>query len=124
MLCSFLSYSKVIQIYILFHYRLLQGIECSSLCYTVGSCYLSLLRIVMCSCQSQAPNLTLLSLSLLVTKNFFPMSVSLFLLKKKFICVRGHLTLRNSVCCHFSRVLCSLSVLIPGTSETACCSQD
>ena len=38
MLCQFLVYSKVIQlyIYIFFHYSLLQDIEYSSLCYTVG----------------------------------------------------------------------------------------
>ena len=34
---------------ILFHYRLLQGIEYSSLGYIVGPC-LSLLYIVMCIC--------------------------------------------------------------------------
>ena len=54
-MCQFLSYSKVIQlhiyiyiyIYILFHilfnYGLLQDIEYSSLCYTVGPCCLSIL---------------------------------------------------------------------------------
>ena len=35
---------------ILFHYRLLQGIEYSSLCYTVGPCWLSVLCIVGCVC--------------------------------------------------------------------------
>ena len=35
---------------ILFHYRLLQGIEYSSLGYIVGPCCLSLLYIVMCIC--------------------------------------------------------------------------
>ena len=34
---------------ILFHYRLLQDIECSSLCYTVGSCW-SVLQVVVCIC--------------------------------------------------------------------------
>ena len=38
-------YSKVIQI--LFHYRLLWDIECSSLCYTVDPCWLSCLYIVI-----------------------------------------------------------------------------
>ena len=33
---------------ILFHYRLLQDIECSSLYYTIGSCCLSLLHRVGC----------------------------------------------------------------------------
>ena len=32
---------------ILFHYRLLQDKEYSSLCYTVGPCYLSILYIVV-----------------------------------------------------------------------------
>ena len=49
-------YSEVIQlniylnIYILFHYRLLQDIEYSSLSYTVGPCCLSILYIEMCIC--------------------------------------------------------------------------
>ena len=33
----------------IFHYRLLQDIEYSSLCYTVGPCYLSILYIVLCT---------------------------------------------------------------------------
>ena len=57
----FLIYSKVIQIYtyicvyiyilsqILFHYKLLQDNEYSSLCYTVGPC-LSILYTVVCIC--------------------------------------------------------------------------
>ena len=36
--------------YILFHYSLLQDIEYSSLCYTVGSCCLPVLYIVMYIC--------------------------------------------------------------------------
>ena len=52
----FQVYSKVIQLYIyicilfqvLFHYRLLQDIEYSSLCYMVGPCCLSILYIVVC----------------------------------------------------------------------------
>ena len=54
-------YSKVIQSYIvyvfipvlfhiLFHYRLSQGIEYSSLCHTVGPCFLSILCTVVCIC--------------------------------------------------------------------------
>ena len=35
---------------ILFHYRLLEDIEHSSLCYTVGPCWLSILYIVVCIC--------------------------------------------------------------------------
>ena len=67
-------YSKVIQFYIyyiiyiiyiyilfqiLFHYRLLQDIEYSSLCYTVGPSSLSILYIVVCIYQPQTPNLSL-----------------------------------------------------------------
>ena len=44
---------------ILFPYRLLQNIEYSSLCYTVGPCWLFTLYIVVCVFQSQAPNLSL-----------------------------------------------------------------
>ena len=45
--------------YILFHYRLLHDIEYSSLCYTVGPRWLSILYVVVCICQSQPPNLPL-----------------------------------------------------------------
>ena len=41
---------------ILFPFRLLQNIVQSSLCYTVGSCWLSILNIAVCTCQSQTPN--------------------------------------------------------------------
>ena len=36
-----------------FPYRLLQNIECNSLCFTVGPCWLSILNIVVCTCYSQ-----------------------------------------------------------------------
>ena len=39
------------------HYGLLQDIEYSSLCCTVGPCCVSILYIVVCICQSPAPNL-------------------------------------------------------------------
>ena len=35
---------------ILFHYRILQNIEYSSLCYIVGPCWLSISYIVVCIC--------------------------------------------------------------------------
>ena len=38
---------------ILFPFRLLQNIEQSSLCYTVGPCWLSILNITVYTCQSQ-----------------------------------------------------------------------
>ena len=44
---------------ILFTCRLLQNIEQSSLCYTVDPCWLSILNIVVCVCQSQTPSLSL-----------------------------------------------------------------
>ena len=40
---------------ILFPFRLLHNIEWSSLCYTVGPCWLSILNIAVCRCQSQTP---------------------------------------------------------------------
>ena len=60
----FQVYNKVTQLYvcvyvcmyiyilfqILFHYSLLQDIEYSSLCYTVGPYCLSILYIVVCIC--------------------------------------------------------------------------
>ena len=36
---------------ILFPFRLLQSIKQSSLCYTAGPCWLSILNIAMCTCQ-------------------------------------------------------------------------
>ena len=59
MLCSFLVYSIYTVFRIPSHYGLLQDIEYSSLCYTVGPCYLSILLIVVCICQSQTPNLSI-----------------------------------------------------------------
>ena len=44
---------------ILFPPRLLQNIEQCSLCYTVGPCWLSILNIAVCTCQSQTPILSL-----------------------------------------------------------------
>ena len=41
---------------VLFPFRLLHSIEQSSLCYTVGLCWLSILNIAVCTCQSQTPN--------------------------------------------------------------------
>ena len=43
------SSSSSILFQILFPYRLLQNIECNSLCYTVGPCRLSVLYIFYCS---------------------------------------------------------------------------
>ena len=59
-----LPYIRYIYIYmyilfqILFNYRLLQDTEYSFLCYTLGSC-LSILYIVVCSCESPILNLSL-----------------------------------------------------------------
>ena len=41
---------------ILFPIRLLQNIEQSSLCYTVGPRWLSVVHITVCTCQFQTPN--------------------------------------------------------------------
>ena len=50
----------MIQLYIffhiLFHYSLLQDIKDSSLCYTVGSCCLSILYVIVCIYQPQTPS--------------------------------------------------------------------
>ena len=40
---------------ILFPFRLLHSFEESSLCYTVGLCWLSTLNTAMCTCPSQTP---------------------------------------------------------------------
>ena len=44
---------------VLFPFKLLQNIKQSSLCYTIGPCWLSILYTVVCICQSQTPNLPL-----------------------------------------------------------------
>ena len=65
---------------ILFPFRLLHNMEQSSLCYTVGPCWLSILNIIACIYQSQTPNLSLPpTFPPLVTINLFSKSVSLFL---------------------------------------------
>ena len=64
-LCSFQVYNKMTHIHISIHFqilfpcRLLQNIEYSSLCATVGPCWLSILYIVGVVCYSQTPNLSL-----------------------------------------------------------------
>ena len=64
---------------ILLHYRLLQDIEYSSLCYAVSPWCLSIFCIVVCICESYTSNLSLLaSLFPLATISLFSMSVSLF----------------------------------------------
>ena len=45
--------------FFLFHYGLLQKIEYSFLCYTVGPCYLSILNIIVCICIPQTLSLSL-----------------------------------------------------------------
>ena len=40
---------------ILFPFRLLHNIERSSLCYTVGPFWVSILNIAVCTCQSRTP---------------------------------------------------------------------
>ena len=68
--------------HILSHYDLSQDIECSSLCYTVGTCCLSILYIIVCSYwyQSQTPNPSLPQLVYpLATTSLFSVFVNLFL---------------------------------------------
>ena len=62
---------------ILFLFSLLQNIEFSSLCYTVGPCGLSILNIAVWTCQSQTPNLPFPFP--LVTISVFSKSLGLFL---------------------------------------------
>ena len=66
---------------ILFPYRLLQDIELSSLCYTVGPCCSPILYIVVCMYTLIPTSYFIppLPLSPLVTINLFSMSVGLFL---------------------------------------------
>ena len=45
-----------ILLHILFLFRLLHNIEPSPLCYTVGTCWLSMLNTAVCECPSQTPS--------------------------------------------------------------------
>ena len=65
---------------ILFPYRLQLDIEYSSLFYTVGPCWLSILYIIVVYINTRL--LIYLPPSLLVTINLFSMPVSLFLFYK------------------------------------------
>ena len=62
---------------ILFPFRLLQSVEQSSLCYTVGPCCLSILNITVCIRSSQTPNLPHPTSLPPVTISLFSKSVSL-----------------------------------------------
>ena len=53
MFSQFQLYNKAIQYS--FPIRLLQNTEQSSLWYTVGPCWLSILNMAPCTCQSHAP---------------------------------------------------------------------
>jgi len=53
---------------IIFLFRLLHNIEKSSLCYTVGPCWLSTLNMIVCTSQSQRPKLSLFLTLSLVTQ--------------------------------------------------------
>ena len=72
-------YSKMTLLYIreyaeyltLFSYRLLQNTEYSSLCYSVGPYYLSILYIVVCICYSQHMLLNLSLRSKIFFNDFF-----------------------------------------------------
>ena len=70
---------------ILFPFRSLQSIGQSSLCYTVGPCWLSILNIAVCTCQSQTPSLSLPQPFPLVTISSLSKSVSLFLFSAVFL---------------------------------------
>ena len=77
---------------IIFLFRLLQNTEQSSLCYTVGPCRLSILKIAVCTLsvpnsQSIPPTHT----SPLVTLNSFSKSVSLFLFCKSVHLAKKHM---------------------------------
>ena len=45
--------------FLIFHFGLLHNFECSSLCYKIRLCCLSILYIIVCICLSQTPNPTL-----------------------------------------------------------------
>ena len=91
-------------------YRLLQDIEHSSLCSTVGPCWLFNLYIVVCIFQSQTPNLSLPSLcfngykfAFYVYESisfffFFVILVIYYILKTKLYLLRNKMTNYSSMC--------------------------
>ena len=72
--------------------RLLHNIEQSSLCYTVGPCWLSILNIAVWTCQFPTPNLSSPPPSPLVSISLFSESVT--------VCVfeQGHVNRRQVEC--------------------------
>ena len=72
---------------ILFPFRLLQNIEQSSLCYTVGSCWLSILKRVVCIYSSQTHNVSLATTFPLWQPFVFCLWVCCFCFVNKFICI-------------------------------------
>ena len=67
---------------------MLHNIEQSFLCYTVCPCWLSILNIVECTCQSQTLlNIVLYHPAPVVTISLFSKCVSLFDFINKFICI-------------------------------------
>ena len=89
MLCQFQVYSKVIQLYIymylfcLFPFRLLYTIQQSSLYYTIGPYWLSILNTAVCTCPSQI--ITSPNPSSLVAISLFYMSILLNKISTVFI---------------------------------------
>ena len=65
---------------IIFSFGLLQNIEQRFLCYTIGSCWLIILNIAVCSCQSQTAPIYPSLPSCPITISSFSMCVSLFIL--------------------------------------------
>ena len=79
-LCIYVS----VLLHIIFPFRLLQNIEQSFLCYTVDPSWLFILNIVVCVCQSQTPNLSLLLKTMEVLKHTYTQFAYLY------ICVHLH----------------------------------
>ena len=94
-----------------------QGIEQSSLCYTVGSCQLSILYIIsiVYTCQFQSPNLLPLPFLPLVSICLFSMPVSLFLLCKQ---VHLYLSSRFHIQASIYNIYFSLSDILHSVQQS------
>ena len=94
--------------------RLPHKIEQSSLCYSVGPCWLSILNIAVCTCQSQTPNLFPISLpSSLIT---IVCSLSIWVcFVNKFICIIFLILHISDIIWYLS--FSSLSIGFPGGSD-------
>ena len=116
-LCQSLLYSKVIQLhtykhsffFIFFSVMLLQDVEYSSLCYTVGTCCVSILRIIVCT----------MPLYWNLSDGFLKMSPGLWILGRKIIEANSHFFAPSYQGCLLSAWFMTVDVDLDHRTETS-----